>query len=170
MVEVAETPMTKQMEHVGQKEDIGAAIGRIASGVYVVTASDAERKIGMLASWVQQVGFEPPTVSVAIHPDREIYKLIEKTGAFVVNVLSNENMSLMKNFGRYSPDQFSDVNYRECDCGPVLEETVASLHCKVLQKVAASDHYLLIAEVMDGKLQNNENPPMTHFRKSGFSY
>jgi hypothetical protein len=71
---------------VASKESIGAAIGRIPSGVFVITAQRGEQKIGMMASWVAQAGFEPPCISVAIHPEREIYAAIEESGRFSVNV------------------------------------------------------------------------------------
>jgi flavin reductase (DIM6/NTAB) family NADH-FMN oxidoreductase RutF len=158
------------VEQVAQHQGIGEAMGRIPSGVYVVTAKEGERKVGMLASWVQQVGFEPPSISVAVHPDRELYAAIETSGCFTVNVLSNQNMNLMKNFSRYSPDQFDDVVCSETNCGITLEDTVAVMQCRVLQKITAADHHLFIAEVVDGGVMTKEYEPMVHLRKSGFNY
>lgn len=157
-------------EQVAQKEGIGEAIGRIPSGVYVVTASNGERRVGMLGSWVQQVGFEPPTVTVAVHPDRELYALVKETGRFAINVLSNQNMNLMKNFSRYSPDQFDGVPSHESECGIVLEDCVAVMQCRLKETLAASDHHLFVAEVVDGTILNREIEPMVHLRKSGFNY
>ena len=62
---------------VANKENIGAAIGRIPSGVFVITAKNSSgEKIGMLGSWVAQAGFEPPCVSVAVAPGPDV-ELIE---------------------------------------------------------------------------------------------
>jgi flavin reductase (DIM6/NTAB) family NADH-FMN oxidoreductase RutF len=158
------------VEQVAQRKDIGEAIGRIPSGVYVITAKSKDRKVGMLGSWVQQVGFEPPTVSVAVHPDRELYKTIEESGCFSINVLSNQNMNLMKNFSRYSPDQFDGVACKENEWGIVLEDTVAVMNCRFVQKITASDHHLFIGEVVDGGILNRDEEPMVHLRKSGFNY
>src|SRR5687768_10430199 len=105
------------MEQTVTKENIGAAIGRIASGVYIITAKNNEHKAGMLASWVMQAGFEPPSITVAVHPDRELYKIIEETGRFTVNVISNANMDLMKTFAKFSPNQFDEVECKETECG-----------------------------------------------------
>ena len=157
-------------EQVAEKQGIGEAIGRIPSGVFVVTAKDDSRKVGMLASWVQQVGFEPPTISVAVHPDRELYALIQETGYFTINVLSNTNMNLMKNFGRYSPEQFDGIACRENQAGVILEDAVAMMQCRVKDKAMVADHHLFIGEVMDGAILTKECEPMVHLRKSGFNY
>ncbi|MBC8108463.1 MAG: hypothetical protein H7Z14_17895, partial [Anaerolineae bacterium] len=45
-----------------QKLPIGKALGRIPSGVFVLTAAHAGERMAMLASWVQQAAFEPPAI------------------------------------------------------------------------------------------------------------
>ncbi len=158
-------------EQLANKESIGAAIGRIPSGVFIVTAKrGGDQKIGMMGSWVTQAGFEPPCVSVAVHPDREIYSAIEESQSFSINVLSNENMNLMKAFSRYSPDQFDAVDFTDTEHGIVLNEAVAVLHCRLKSKHEAADHHIFVGEVIDGAQLDHEHSPMIHLRKSGFNY
>lgn len=157
-------------EKLANKENVGVAMGRIPSGVYVVTASDNGNKVGMMASWIMQAGFDPPCVSVAVHPDRDIYKFIEKSRKFTINVLSNENINLMKAFSKYSPEQFDIIDCKETEYGITLNEAVAVMHCELRDKCAAADHHLFIAEVVDGEYLNHEQSPMVHLRKSGFNY
>ncbi len=152
------------------KEIIGQAIGRIASGVYILTAEDGNTKAGMLASWVMQTGFEPPTISAALHPDREVYQIIEKTGRFTLNVISKENHGLMKAFSKYSPEQFEQVTSTSTYCGIQLKDAIASLDCVVKQQVHVTDHVLLVAEVVSSTMLQTNLEPMTHLRKSGFTY
>ena len=45
----------------------------------------------MLASWVQQAGFDPPAITVAIKKGRYVVDWINDGAPFVVNVLSDEN-------------------------------------------------------------------------------
>ena len=152
------------------KEAIGAAIGRIPSGVYVIIAQRGAQKIGMMGSWVAQAGFEPPCVSVAVSPEREVYSAIQESGRFSINVLSNENMNLMKAFSRYSPEQFEGIDCTETEHGVVLNEAVAVMHCTLKGQFEGADHHLLIGEVVDGAYLNHELAPMVHLRKSGFNY
>jgi flavin reductase (DIM6/NTAB) family NADH-FMN oxidoreductase RutF len=149
---------------------IGEAIGRIPSGVFIITAKHNGQKFGMMGSWVAQVGFEPPRISVAVHPDREIYKAIQESKTFSVNVLSNENMNLMRTFSKYSPDQFNEVEFTETPQGITLNEAVAVMQCELKNIYEAGDHHLFIGEVTDGLYMNHELAPMVHIRKSGFNY
>ena len=58
------------------KQTVGKALGRIPSGVFVLTAVHENRRDAMLASWVQQVGFDPPAVSIAVAKGRPIVDLM----------------------------------------------------------------------------------------------
>lgn len=157
-------------EQLMDKELIGAVIGRIPSGVFIVTARQGDRRVGMMGSWIAQAGFDPPCVSVAIHPEREIYPLIQEAGHFSVNVLSNENMNLMKTFSRYSPEQFDNIALTDTPYGVTLNDAVAVMQCKLKGKFDAADHHLFIGEVVGGDYLNRELSPMVHLRKSGFNY
>lgn len=158
------------VEQTALKEAIGAAMGRIPSGVFIIISRRGTEKIGMMGSWVAQAGFEPPCISVAVHPDREIYRAIEESGMFSVNILSNENMNLMRAFSKYSPEQFDGIAITETPQGIALDEAVAVMHCTVKCKCETADHHLFIGEVVDGAYLNHEQAPMIHLRKSGFNY
>lgn len=161
--------MTESVADVS-KNAIGEAIGRIPSGVFVITAQHGGEKYGMMGSWVMQAGFEPPSISVAIHPEREVYKAIQESKSFSVNVLSNENMNLMRAFSRYSPDQFNGVEITESPYGIALSEAVAVMHCELKNIYEVGDHHLFIGEVKEGAYLNHDLSPMIHLRKSGFNY
>lgn len=152
------------------KENIGAAIGRIPSGVFVATATHDNEQVGMLASWVSQAGFEPARVVVCVSPEREFFRVVQASGTFSLNVLGKNNMNLMKPFSKYAPDQFDGLTVNKTTCGLVLPETVAFMDCKLLEAIPGGDHTILIAEVMDGGLLTDENEPFVHLRKSGFNY
>ncbi len=159
------------MEAVSLKETLGKAIGKIASGLYVVTTGSGEQKQGFLASWIMQASFEPPMLTVAVQKDRDILKLIEENKRFVVNVLSDSNSNLMGKFAKYSPEQFQDVPAYENDHGVVLKDTVAFMACDLVRVWSeGGDHVLLVGQIVDGEVMNADLQPWTHLRKNGFSY
>src|ERR1051326_1591784 len=82
------------------RESIGKAIGRIESGVFVVTMEKDGLRQGLMASWVCQAAFEPPIISVAVKKDRPILELLEPGSRFTVNFLSKQNMDIFKNFAK----------------------------------------------------------------------
>ncbi len=154
------------------KDAVGAALGRVTSGVFITTAINKDHKVGMLTSWVQQVGFEPPVISVAVHPDRDLHKVIDVTQKFTVNVLSKNNTPLMKKFSHFQEDQFENLTLKESEYGIAFEDAIAHLQCELRRKVdAGTDHELFIAEIVGGELlKAKDDEPFMHVRKSGFSY
>ena len=53
---------------------------------------------------------------------------------------------------------------------PQLSEALAFLACKVTGSVAAGDHIVYVAEVIDGVLQDDSGTPMVRIRRNGFGY
>jgi flavin reductase (DIM6/NTAB) family NADH-FMN oxidoreductase RutF len=153
-----------------QNLELGEAVGRIASGVYIITAQHQDQKAGIIASWVQQAGFEPLTLSIALQPDRELYKIIQQSNTLTINVIESKQYHLMKAFGKFSPNQFENLDVVETGYGITLNEAVASIQCWVKQVVPVSDHHLLVVEAVSGKHQRPELEPMVHLRKSAFNY
>ncbi|MFQ5429338.1 MAG: flavin reductase family protein [Phycisphaerae bacterium] len=151
---------------------VGLALGRIPSGCAILTARTASARTGMLASWVQQVAFEPPMVAVAVKKGRPIEAVIEASGAFVLNLLSANPSAMFKHFGKgFSPeeDAFAGLDVRDVPGGVVIPDQIAWLSARVHGCHDAGDHRLYVARVVDGGL-DAVLPPYVHLRKSGFSY
>ena len=51
-------------EHL--KATVGRALGRLPSGVFIMSARHGGESIAMMVSWVQQAAFDPPALSVAV--------------------------------------------------------------------------------------------------------
>ena len=84
---------------------LGQALGRVPSGLFILTVSHEGRSTGMLASWVQQAGFEPPMVTVAVASRRYAGDWIAASGRFTLNQIPAGNKPLLRHFGRgFEPD------------------------------------------------------------------
>jgi flavin reductase (DIM6/NTAB) family NADH-FMN oxidoreductase RutF len=151
---------------------IGAALGRIPSGCSIITAKSASGRTGMLASWVQQCGFEPLMITTAVKKDRPIQTLIDESGAFVVNLLGEDPSAMFRHFGKgfsLDEDAFADLEVRDVDEGVVIEDQIAWLAVRVCGRHDGGDHWVFIAEVVDAGLDSVQ-PPYVHLRKTGLSY
>lgn len=150
-----------------------AAVGRIPSGLFILTACHGKAATGMLASWVQQCSFEPLQISVAVHRDRKISTWLHDGAPFVVNILDTGQTDLLIHFGRgfaLEEDAFRGVEIERPDGGPpVLQEALAYVACEAAGRFPAGDHDLLIGRVVGGKLLG-DGQPMVHIRKSGLHY
>src|SRR5215210_5720932 len=76
------------------KQTVGKALGRIPSGVFVLTAAHAGERMAMLASWVQQASFEPPAISIAIAKGRPIGNLIRESSRLAISIVPEHDKSL----------------------------------------------------------------------------
>lgn len=157
-----------------RRESIGRAIGRIASGVYVVTIKHDAVPDGMLTTWIAQAGFEPPMLSLAVKNDRPILQSLKKGAPFVVNVLSKKNMDIFKNFAKPHADGLNRFEGLDVDMdrapAAIFPGSIAYMSCKVHDVAAAGDHVLVIGEIVDGAGLNVDDEAMVHLRKSGFQY
>jgi flavin reductase (DIM6/NTAB) family NADH-FMN oxidoreductase RutF len=148
-------------------------LGRIPSGLYVLTARHGAEETGMLASWVMQAGFDPPMVTVALRKERVITQWLSDGQPFVLNLLSQQQKEMLGHFGRgFDPGQpaFEGLALERTEAGlPVLVGAVGHLECLPVNHLDSADHRVFLAEVIGGRLQNEERP-IIHVRKSGRHY
>ncbi len=153
--------------------EIYRAMGKISSGLFIVTAAHDGNRGGYLASWIQQVSFSPLMVSLAMKPGRPCYDLIKTHGRFCINIIGHKNEGVMKPF--WSPnaekDPFDGLDYVVTPSGNlVLRSAMAALECEVRSTTTPGDHEILFAEVMAGQEIQVEDKPLNHVRKSGLQY
>lgn len=157
------------------RNTVGKALGRIPSGVFVLGAREGGRTVGMLSSWVQQVAFDPPAISLAIARDRPIRPVILATRRVAVSVLAEGDMDLMRRFARPRPtggdDAFEGAETFAAPSGlPVLARALAWLDCELIDTLDfGGDHELLVARVLAGDVLR-QGPSFTHVRGNGFHY
>ncbi len=154
------------------REWIAQPLGAIPSGCFILTARDAGRSTGMLASWIQQASFEPPTVTVAVKRGRPIEALIEASGHFVLNHVAENPTAMFKHFGKgFAPDEpaFAGLTTRDAPAGVVIEECLAHLACRVIGRADAGDHRVYVGQVIEGAT-HADGKPYVHLRNNGFKY
>lgn len=148
---------------------IPAALGRIPSGLFVVSWRDGDADRCMLASWVMQAGFVPPQVSVAVATSRELLAALDAGAAFAVSVLADSQRSLLARFGKPAADAFTGLALHRTPAGvAVLADAAAWLDCRPTARAAHGDHVLVLAEVVAGGGTGME--PAVHVRKNGLRY
>lgn len=152
---------------------LAAAVGKIPSGLFIVTAAQQDRKEGYLGSWIQQVSFSPLMIQIAIRPGRPCYDLIKSHGRFCINVVGQKNGGIMKPF--WNPDSigdpFSGLEWYASPRGSIIfPSALAALECEVRSTFTPGDHELIFAEVVDGHILQAEDKSLTHVRRSGLGY
>jgi 3-hydroxy-9,10-secoandrosta-1,3,5(10)-triene-9,17-dione monooxygenase reductase component len=156
-----------------QRHSIGKVLGRVVSGVYILTARHGEQSAAMMASWVQQVGFDPPAISLAIAKGRAITDLIRASNRLALSIVPDADKSLMKHYARLKPDDdpFRGVKTTPAPSGlPILSDALGWLDCRLINTHDfGGDHDLLFAEITDGGMLR-EGTAFAHQRGNGFHY
>src|SRR5215203_1792553 len=88
------------------KINVGKALGRIPSGVFILTATHDGNSQAMMASWVQQASFEPLAISIGMAKGRPIGEMIKSDKRLALSIIPQDDTSLMKRYARgVKPDE-----------------------------------------------------------------
>lgn len=154
-------------------DDIGSSLGKIPSGVGILTSKNGAEESAMLASWFQQAAFDPPMITVAVNKERPIQTLIETSKKFCVNVLHTNQKDLFSHFARgfepgVNPFDGVTIERRATDCA-VITDAMNYLDCELVGSVDAGDHIVYLGRVVDAGVLN-DGKSMVHTRSNGFRY
>ncbi|MEH2273619.1 MAG: diflavin flavoprotein [Nostoc sp.] len=155
--------------------ELEKALGRISTGLYIITAKKGEIQSAMLASWVTQASLEPLGVAIAVSKDRAIESLMHVGDRFVLNVLEEgKYQGLMKHFlKRFTPgaDRFAGVKtYPAKNESPVLAEALAYMECEITSRMDCGDHWVIYSTVQTGRVAKLNALTAAHHRKIGNHY
>ena len=131
-----------------------SAFGKMTYGIYVLTTAFEETINAMIASWVSQVSYEPPLISVAVHPNRYSHQLIEQSRCFALHVVAKDRTDQLERFKGPDPlAKFSDIEWSKGETGyPILKDCIAWFECEVISSLEPGNHTVFIGKVVDAKI------------------
>ena len=153
---------------------LARALGRIPTGLYIVGCAPSEGPaLGFLGSFLVQVGFEPPTICVAVAHGRDHLEAMRARKAFAVSILDEASKGLMGSFFKPAPEgqsPFDALSTADTPSGsPALADALAWLDCAWAGEHDTGDHVVVFGRVEAASLQR-EGDPLVHLRKNGLSY
>ncbi len=156
-----------------KREEIGKALGKIPSGVGVLTVQNGGTASAMLASWFQQVAFEPPMIAISVNRKRPILEIIQQAKKFAVNLFHTNQKDLFSHFAKgFEPgqDPFQGIKIdRKVTGSAILSDAMAYLECEITGELEAGDHKVFLGKIIDGGILQDGHS-MVHTRKNGFHY
>lgn len=106
-------------------------------------------------TWVGCVNSDPPMVAVGIRPERESYRLVRENREFVINLVSEEEVSWLDYCGKVSGrsvDKFKALGLTTAPGAvvkaPLVAECPVNLECQVRHEIGLPTHVAFIAEVV----------------------
>jgi flavin reductase len=130
------------------------AMGSFPTGVTVVTVASDEGNIhGITVNSFSSVSLDPMLVLICLKRTSRGLDLIERGGAFAVNVLSAGQHDLARRFANRhrpaGPAMFDGVPYKPGVTGcPFLVDATASFDCRLRRSHPAGDHLIVLGEVV----------------------
>ncbi|OKH21686.1 diflavin flavoprotein A [Hydrococcus rivularis NIES-593] len=151
------------------------ALGRISSGLYIITAKKGDLSSAMVASWVMQASLEPLGVAIAVAKDRAIESILHAGDRFVLNVLEEGNyQKLMRHFLKRLPsgsDRFTGIKtYPASNGAAILADALAYMECEVNSRMECSDHWIIYSTATTGRVAKPDALTAVHHRKVGNHY
>ncbi|MET7613978.1 flavin reductase family protein [Streptomyces seoulensis] len=137
---------------------------RHAAGVAVITARGEHGPVGFTATSLSSVSAEPPMISFGIGTGGSSWPVIERTDHVGVHLLAEHQSELAATFARSGADRFgASTAWREGPGGvPVLDDVLAWLVCRIVGRVPAGDHRIVLAEVLLGDPSGDGRPLLYH--------
>ena len=129
--------------------------------VYLVSCEhDGKRNIISVGMFAHFSG-KPTLVGVGIAPTRFSYGLIQKSRAYVVNVVDERLMEAVKICGENSGRDVDKFELAKLTAvpgsrvkAPLIEESPVNIECRVVQVVEVGDHAWFIGEALAAHVRN----------------
>lgn len=169
--------MSTPSEVTPPQDPLAPVLGRVASGVFILTVGDGQgNETGMLASWVQQAGFDPPAVTVAVNRDRWWRPWLDAHPRMALSIIASTQKEMLRHFGKgFAKNEaaFTNLEITRGSTGlPLLARSIGTLEGKIVSRMASGDHEICLVQIESattGSLLEGDTP-MVHIRKSGLRY
>ena len=145
------------------KEVLQQIIGKMPTGIYILTVSHKAEHNGMIISWVSPISYQPPMIMVAIHPNRYSHHLVKESGHFALHILAQGQSDIIDNFKQSDPEaKFKSIRWYEGKTGcPVLSDCAAYMECEVTESITPGNHTLFLGEIRQAQVFSNQTPMST---------
>lgn len=144
-------------------------VGRFAAGVTVITTGKDGIYHGMTATAFCSLSLEPTLVLVCVEKTANTLPVLQASGVFNVNMLSEDQEHLSRLFADKSLQEshgFKDVEHSLAANGaPLLKDCIGYMHCRVVDSHEGGDHLIFIGEV-DSAEAGEDKGPLLYWRSA----
>ena len=149
-----------------QPTDLKELFGSVPTAVGVLTTRSGHAVHATTVSSITSISLRPPLVSACLANDSRALELVRSADTFVLSVLASDQQHLADRFASKDRPtgtaQFADVPHHSGDFGPVIEQTVASLSCRLHATHPCGDHHIVVGEVASAEGSLNKHALMRH--------
>jgi flavin reductase (DIM6/NTAB) family NADH-FMN oxidoreductase RutF len=143
-------------------------MGHFATGVTVVTAIDQGDPVGFTAQTFQSLSLDPPLVLFSPAKSSSSWPRIQSAGRFAVNILSESQEALARQFAATGSDKYRGVGWKPGPAtgAPILNDVLGWVEGRIIAEHDAGDHTVVIGSVLDMEVVHEGRPLV--FYRGGF--
>ncbi len=136
------------------RDEFRQVCSQFATGVTVVTTADSSGEPhGFTANSFVSVSAEPPLVMVCIDLGCSLLDCFNRATDFCINVLAEDQERISSRFAQSCDPRFDGVAWQPGIAGaPQITGAIASLSCRVVDRIPAGDHIMMLGEVLETQL------------------
>jgi len=135
-----------------EKDFFRLVAGQFATGVTVVTTQGLEKPAGITVNAFSSVSLDPQLVLVCIDLSSNTLPYIRESGAFAINILTNEQEHLSRCFAMTTEERyehFCHASFHTAATGsPIIDDVLAFIDTRVVAEYPGGDHVIFLGEVM----------------------
>lgn len=155
--------------------ELARSLGLVPSGVFILTAAHEGARAGLMVYWVQQAGFVPPLLTVAVPKGLLIAPMIRDSHAFGLCQLARGERFLDRKFlpeEMAAGDPFMAIETLTLVTGvPLIARALAAFDCRVVRHLEfEGDHEFFVGEVAAARVFDADGRPAVRLRENGMTY
>jgi flavin reductase (DIM6/NTAB) family NADH-FMN oxidoreductase RutF len=126
----------------------------LAGGVSVITVGRDSDISGMTVTSVSSLAVDPATLIVSVNRGSSSWPLLQRFGAFGVNILGADQQAIADRFsgknGEKGAERFAGAEWTTRASGvPLLVGALAAIDCEVEEVIERHSHGIVIGRVVD---------------------
>jgi flavin reductase (DIM6/NTAB) family NADH-FMN oxidoreductase RutF len=144
------------------------AVGRLATGVTIVTSRLGDVDHAMTANAVASVSLEPLLLLVCVEREARFHDAIVETGLWGVSILpstARATADWLATRGRPLHDQLDRIPTHRGSTGvALLDQSLSTLECESVDAYAGGDHTIVLGRVLTVEISDRPGDALVYYR------
>ncbi|MBC8089150.1 MAG: flavin reductase [Phycisphaerae bacterium] len=138
------------------------ALRAMTHGVYVLSVSHAQRDEYIVVALAMQCSVEPPRVAFSVSNSSRILGVLRAAGGGVLSVLDASQRVAVRRYGTPGGVRNASSEVSRSEHGhPIAPEGAFWMQLQVHTEIAAGDHVLFVADVLQAGTNSDAFDPLT---------
>lgn len=124
--------------------------------VMVSCAKEGQKPNIITLAWAGTVCSDPAMVSVSVRPERYSHSIIEESGEFVINLVTEKlirscdwcGVRSGRDVDKFEACRLTALPAQKLESAPLIAESPVNIECRVTQKIPLGSHDMFLAEVV----------------------